>query len=153
MKVAQALTDRAALQTQLNDLRSRLDVSVTHQEGDSPTEDPAALMAEADRVVKALMTLIQRINRTNASASFPTGGTVTDAIAKRDALGMQHSTLDRAVRAVGDQRSSRGMRTELRTIVAIDMPAVRQQMDEIAKERRALDSTLQELNWKVDLVD
>ncbi len=55
MKLAEALAERAAAQTRLAELQGRLEASVLVQEGDEPAEDPAALLAEADRVLERLV--------------------------------------------------------------------------------------------------
>lgn len=86
MKLAEALAERAAARTRLAELHGRLEASVLVQEGDEPAEDPAALLAEADRVLERLEHLVRPINATNAATPFDAGRTVTDAIAARDTL-------------------------------------------------------------------
>jgi hypothetical protein len=48
-------------------------------------------VAEADRVLAELEDLIRRINRTNAAAMLDEQMTITDAIARRDALRWRHA--------------------------------------------------------------
>lgn len=52
---------------------------------ETPTEDAAALLAEAGEVLGELELLIRRINRTDAATPVEDGGTSTDALARRDA--------------------------------------------------------------------
>ena len=61
--------------------------SARYQEGEDPPEDAAALIREADGVLDELEDLIRRINRTNARTVMEGGGTLTDAIARRDGVG------------------------------------------------------------------
>jgi hypothetical protein len=45
------------------------------------------------------------------------------------------------------------MRSELRYLSAVDVPALRRRADEVAKEHRELDARIQQVNWEVDLAD
>ena len=45
------------------------------------------------------------------------------------------------------------MRSELRYLSAVDVPALRRMADEVAKEHRELDTRVQQANWEVDLAD
>ena len=86
MKLAQALSDRANLQTRIEVLRERLVANAKVQEGEAPAEDPAELMAQLEDCTTALETLITRINLTNA-ATLADGETLTAKLARRDCLG------------------------------------------------------------------
>jgi hypothetical protein len=44
-------------------------------------------------------------------------------------------------------------RAELRIVRTVDVGALRVRADELAKERRELDATIQEANWQTELVD
>src|SRR5260370_22784953 len=86
MKLAEALVVRADLQKRIEQLRARLRQSVLVQEGEQPPEDPSELLAEAARLVDELARLIFRINRANLATTLPNGVSLTEAIARRDAL-------------------------------------------------------------------
>jgi hypothetical protein len=45
------------------------------------------------------------------------------------------------------------MRSELRYLSALEVPSLRRQGDDVAKELRELDNRIQQANWEVDLVD
>src|SRR5690349_21118346 len=68
MKLGEALTIRADLQKRIAQLGSRLQASGVVQEGDTPPEDPAALLAELETLTDELERLIARINLTNAQS-------------------------------------------------------------------------------------
>src|SRR6267154_1132966 len=69
MKIAEALALRAALQKRLEQLKQRLIKNARTQEGDAPEEDPVELQSELERSARELVSLIQRINRTNAGST------------------------------------------------------------------------------------
>jgi hypothetical protein len=154
MKIGDALQERAAAQRKIADLRGRIAATVTTNEDEAPIEDPTALLAESDAVADRLGDLIRRINASNSATSVPSGGTVTEALARRDVLSTKLATLDHVAKAVGgERRMIRYGRTELRTTVQIDVPQLRARVDLLAAERRELDAALQRISWDVDLVD
>jgi len=65
MKLAEALAERADLQTRFGQLAARAKQSARHQEGETPPEDAAALLVEMDRVAARLEDLVVRINVQN----------------------------------------------------------------------------------------
>jgi hypothetical protein len=113
MKLAEALTNRADLQRRIEQMRGRLQKSALVQEGESPPEDPQELLEETERLVSELEGYVRRINRTNLSATLADGETtLTDALARRDALTLRYGTLKTLVstasdgcRATGGRRS------------------------------------------------
>ena len=86
MKLAEALALRADAQKRLAQLKGRAVASARYQEGEPPAEDAATLLARARAVVDEIEDLVRRINRTNAATEIEPGLTLTDAIARRDAL-------------------------------------------------------------------
>lgn len=159
MKLAEALALRADAQKRFEQLRSRIQASARFQEGEEPAEDASALLAEADSVLGELEDLIRRINRTNAGAEIVSGTTITDAIARRDVLRLRRILYAGAAdSATGHAQTHPGMavrqmRSELRYLSALEVPALRRQSDDAAKELRELDNRIQQANWEVDLVD
>ena len=161
MKLAEALALRADAQRRLEQLRSYIAASARYQEGEEPAEDATALLAEANAVLDELESLIRRINRTNAGVEIDadTGFTLTDAIARRDVLRMRRllyaGAADAATGHVQNQprMGVRQMRSELRYLSALDVPALRRQADDAAKELRELDNRIQQANWEVELAD
>nr|WP_245722562.1 DIP1984 family protein [Micromonospora matsumotoense] len=98
MKLAEALALRADAARRAEQLRARIVASARFQEGETPAEDAAALLAEVGGVLGELETLIRRINRTNA-ATVVDGGTLTDALARRDVLRLRHGVVTSAADA------------------------------------------------------
>ncbi|MGH8774299.1 MAG: DIP1984 family protein [Jiangellaceae bacterium] len=152
MTLAEALARRADLATRHSALQHRAVASAQHQKGEAPAEDPTELLSEADRVATELEMLIRTINRTNLATEVEPGMTVTDALARRDVLRLRHRFRTHLADAGGD-RSARYMRSEIRMVASVDVRALRREADEVARELRALDTRIQEVNWAADLVE
>lgn len=155
MKIGEALQERAAAHKLLADVRERIGAYAVHDEDETPAEHATALLAEANQLADRLGDLVGRINATNSATPFPGGGTVTDALARRDALSAKITTLEGALRHVvnGRERAWRASGPEVRRTVAIDVTIVRAQLEAVSAERRRLDAQLQRLSWEVDLLD
>ena len=153
MKLAEALANRADLQRRVEQMRGRLQKSALVQEGESPPEDPQELLEEMERLVSELEEYVRRINRTNLSATLSGGETtLTDALARRDALTLSYGNLKNLVSAASD-RVPRYGRAEIRILSAVEVGPLRRRMDELARERRELDIAIQQANWTTDLTE
>ncbi|MEV0430528.1 DIP1984 family protein [Micromonospora sp. NPDC050495] len=154
MKLAEALALRADAARRAEQLRARIVASARYQEGETPAEDAGALLVEAGEVLGDLESLIRRINRTNA-ATHVEGGTLTDALARRDVLRLRHSVVTSAADAAAGegQRGHRQLRSELKMIPALRVAQLRSQADDLARQLREVDTVIQRTNWEVDLLD
>jgi hypothetical protein len=105
-------------------------------------------------VLDELESLIKRINRTNA-ATLVEGGSLTDALARRDVLRLRHSIATTAADAAAGegQRGYRQLRSELKMIPALPVAEVRRQANDLARQVREVDTLIQRVNWEVDLLD
>ncbi|MFB6831092.1 DIP1984 family protein [Streptomyces hydrogenans] len=156
MKLAEALAQRAAAVRRVEQLRARVIGSARYQEGEEPAENAAAVLAEVGEVLDELERLIRQINRTNSTAIIEGGGTLTDALARRDVLRLRHSVTTAAADAASghDQRGAvRQMRSELRILSALPVAELRAQADVMAKELREVDTLIQRTNWEIDLIE
>jgi hypothetical protein len=96
--------------------------------------------------------LVKRINATNARSVVEGVGTVTDAIAERDALGLRHRILSEAAsQATGSGREFRLTHSELRMVTTLDVTELRGLADEVARQRRELDLKIQATDWATEL--
>jgi hypothetical protein len=152
VKLGEALTRRADLQARLTHLTTRLRASAVVQEGDKPPEDPERLLAELDTLSAELESLIASINLTNAASALPDGRTVTAALARRDVLARRQSVLRSAADAVTEAQA-RYSRSEIRMIRQLDVVRLHKGADDLARERRELDTAIQEHNWTTDLIE
>lgn len=155
MKLAEALALRADAARRVEQLRARIAASARYQEGEAPAEDAAALLAEIDGVLGELESLIRRINRTNAATHVDGGGTLTDALARRDVLRLRHGVITAAAGAAAGegQRGFRQLRSELKMIPALPVAELRAQADDVARQLREVDILIQRTNWEVELLD
>lgn len=143
---------RADLQKRIAQLTGRIQASAVVQEGDTPPEDPTRLLDELLQMSTELERLITAVNLTNAASSLPDGQTVTAALAKRDVLALRQGVLRSAVEAV-TQAQARYSRSEIRLARQLDVAAIRQEIDELARQRREVDTAIQEHNWTTELID
>ena len=151
MKLAEALILRADIQKRIEQLKSRLADNAKVQEGERPSEEPKALLAELDALTSELERLIVRINLTNCTAKAG-GKSLTELIAKRDVLTLKAGAL-RAFAQVAAQKIDAYSRSEIKILSTVDVAALQKQVDELAKQIRQLDTTLQGANWQTDLIE
>jgi hypothetical protein len=150
MKVGEALTLRSQLQSRFQLLLERLKASALVQEGGKPPEDPKELLEELESVARELEGLVARINKTNLATTLPGGPTLTDALARREYLGR----LQGAFHQIAETASSgqaRYSKSEIRVLRMVDVGDLRRRADDLARERRELDATIQEANWQTEL--
>ena len=152
MKLGEALTLRSQLLVRMQQVRDRLKASALVQEGETPPEDPGQLLAEFDSMASQLQELIARINRTNLATRLASGETVTDALARRDVLALRIGAVRQVADSAADQQQ-RYSRSEIRVVATVNVGDLRRTGDDLARERRELDASIQETNWTTDLVD
>ena len=152
MKLAEALVLRSDTKKRLEQLRARLVANSLVQEGEAPPEDPQGLLVELEQMIADFERLIVGINRTNSSASLEGVGTLTEALAQRDALDLKLSLLKSLLEAASN-RVNRYSRTEIKLVSTVDVGALRKQADDISAARRNLDTQIQGANWTTDLLE
>ena len=150
MKLAEALLERKSLMQKIETLRARLAENALVQEGDQPSEQPQALMAELNDAVNQLESLIRRINATNNVAQLADGTTVSQAIVTRDMLRLRRQALEQVAEAAS-MRQARYMRTEVRYVATVNTAELRKQIDALSKDWRELDAQIQAVNWMTEL--
>ena len=150
MKLAEALLERAALQNKLASLRERIVRNAVVQEGETPHEDPAALLGEANGVLGDLESLVSRINQANAATTLPDGRTLTQAIARRETLKARHALLTAAIGGTHKDPARYGVR-EIRWVATLPVASLQKQADDVARNVRELNARIQETNWNADL--
>ena len=152
MKLAEALQERADLNSRIYQLRQRIEENLKVQEGDEPDMDVNELMKEHDDVVNQLTTLVTKINLTNCSVKDNEGRTITELLSKRDSLKLMLSTCQGIIESSGS-RNHRISRSEIKLLSTIKVADVKTKLDAISKQFRLIDSSIQQLNWQVDLIE
>lgn len=150
MKLAEALNLRADLQRRIQQLRARLLQNAKVQEGDVPLESPHDLLAELDECVSQLEELISKINLVNARITDESGVTVTELLARRDALAMKLSVLRDFADEAGEVVMRYG-KSEIKVRSTVDMRELRKEIDDFSKEWRELNTKIQGINWTTEL--
>lgn len=151
MKLAEALSIRKDLMKRIAQLQSRLQNNVKVQEGDTPLEDPAALMAELDKCLSQLEDYVYRINATNMQVLNARGETLTQLMARRDVLNMRVTAL-RNVFTTASESQNRYSQSEIKMVTVVDVRKLGKQIDDLSARLRELDIEIQSLNFSADLI-
>ena len=150
MKLAEALQERADINRRIDQLRYRLSRNATVQEGETPAEDPNELIKELDACVARLEELMARINRTNSENSVD-GKTLTELIAKRDALSVKLSVY-RSFLSEASNLAGRATRNEIKILSTVNVRELQKQVDDMSRDLRLTDNALQQANWTLELM-
>jgi hypothetical protein len=150
MKLAEALILRADLQKKLASLQERVTQYATVQQGERPAEKPDDLMKQASGVIRQLEDLVFRINRANLEAKLPDGRSLTETLARRDALIQQHPLITAAIASTRKQPDRYGLK-EIKWVAVVSVPKLQKQADDLAKQLRDLNVAIQQANWKAVL--
>jgi hypothetical protein len=151
MKLAEALAERSDCQVRIEDVKKRIVRSARVQEGETPAEDSRALLKESETLYARLLELIAAINRTNSRTAFDDRRTLSDAIAERDVTGKRRDFLA-SVADAASTRQDRYSKSEVKFVSTLSVSDAQKQVDQLAKRYRELDTAIQELNWKTELV-
>jgi len=151
MRLAEALAERSHCQNRIEETRKRLIRSARVQEGEQPAEDTTELLAETERVFARLLELVSAVNRTNSKTAFDDGRSISDAIAERDVVGKRRDFLAGNADAAST-RQDRYSKSEVRFVATVSVGKLQAEVDQLAKQYRELDTRLQELNWKTELI-
>lgn len=151
MKLAEALMERKAIKTKMEDLKKRVYQNSSIQEGEQPIEDPLKLLEELRVETEKFEAIIARINQTNNVTQLSDDMTLMEAIVKKDMLNYLHlihiNLADKAT-----PTHDRFSRREIKFVPTVDISEVRKKAEEIAKEYRLLDMKIQEANWNTELI-
>ena len=150
MKLAEALQERADISRRIDQLRYRLSRNATVQEGEKPAEDPNELIQELDGCTARLEELMARINLTNAQTNVE-GKTLTELIAKRDALNLKLSVY-RSFLSEASNLAGRATRNEIKILSTVNVRKLQKQVDDMSRDLRLTDNALQQANWTVELM-
>ena len=151
MKLANALSQRAELQTRIHQLEARLYNNAQVQEGEQPAEDPQELLRELEEDYARLEGLISAVNRTNNATRLESGATLSDLLARRDCLKGRLNIL-RNFLSNASALVHRHTASEIKVKSTVSVRQLQKQVDGLAKELRQLEETIQEKNWTTELL-
>ena len=152
MKLAEVLLIRSDMQKKLAQIKGRIRNNVKVQDGDTPSEDPNALMIDASQIITELSILIERIHRTNAIAQTDKGQSMLTLLVERDTLEMRHKLLIEAIEAA-DTEADRYSHREIKLNIIVSVAGLQKQADDIAMKLRQINIVIQANNWQIDLVE
>ena len=150
MKLGEALLQRAEIQRRLNSLKARLVRNATVQEGETPHENPPALLKQVKTLLRQLENLVGQINRANLANQLADGTPLTDALAHRDALLLEHAILNKFLENASE-RITRYSQSEIKLLPTVDVTEQYKRLEKVAQEIRNLNTQLQETNWRVEI--
>lgn len=155
MKLGEALALRADLQKRMHQVEVLVRENATVQEGDTPAVDPAALLQEYRRLAAEHERLVQRINRTNVEARVTESDeplTLADAVVRRERMAREAKLLREVARGALPTHN-RYLRTEVKHVPVVDVPAMLADADRLSRAHRELDTLMQRTNWEVDVIE
>jgi len=150
MKLAEALLLRSDMQKKLESLRERIIKNALVQEGEKPSEDPNALLDQANAICEQLRKLVFAVNEANLKGKTSHNRTLTEALAQRDALILRHSIVRAAATSAVKPPERYGMK-EIRWVKVVDVAALEKLSDDLAKNLRELNAEIQEANWLIEV--
>ena len=157
MKLAEALQERADLNTRIAQLRVRISNNALVQEGEKTPENPDDLIRQLNTALQQLTNLITRINITNSvtmvNESSLTGEktkSLTELIAERDMLKVKLEVF-RDIVNTARATVYRARGTEIKVLPAISVQKIQKEVDQISKQLRLVDNKIQETNWLTEL--
>lgn len=152
MKLAEALILRADYKKRIAQLRQRISTNAKVQQGEEPAENPQVLLKEFEQVAEGTFDLIKRINKTNIITNFDESRTLTDALAERDILGTRRKIYEDLVSAASAPQDRYSL-SEIKFQSTVNVKEIQKYVDDLAKAYRELDTKIQALNWKTELVE
>ena len=151
MRLAEALIERKAIKTKMEELKKRIYQNARVQEGEEPLENPEELLEELKTEVEKFETLVVRINQSNQVTLLADDSTMMEAIVKKDMLHYVHLILTNLADKATHLQERYSLR-EVKTYPTINVRSIRKQAEEIAKAYRLLDGQIQEANWRAELL-
>ena len=152
MKLAEALLIRSDMQKKLAQIKGRIRNNVKVQDGDTPSEDPNALMIDASQIITELSILIERIHRTNSIVKTDIDQSMLTLLVERDTLEMRHKLLIEAIEATASE-TDRYSHREIKWNIMVSVSGLQKQADDIAMKLRKINIVIQANNWQIDLIE
>ena len=153
MKLAEALLKRAELKKAVEELKARVQQNVCVQEGENPFENPVEMLEKAIGMNEELAVLVKRINMTNNETVTKSGTKLSSLLADRDSLLRKRSLVKSVIESASNYaKPFRFTKSEIKTVVVVDVKKLQELSDEISREYRSLDTTIQGINWQTELM-
>lgn len=153
MKIGEALAEKKRLQSDLAKVNELIQSNFTYKAGTKPDFDVEKLFNEQARLVKQILRLKIRIQKTNAEITVPFDG--------------NDFTLQELIITLGDLRSEisvfnslyatrnhlfRYSDDDVETVTQIPLDEVQKTVRALNEKKTKLDSLLQRTNWTIELI-
>lgn len=151
MTLGEALSKRARIAQQMNDLRGRIKNNSLVQEDQKPVEDPNELLSEYEALSREFQELVKKITYANANAEIG-DEKLLDLLQERECLIRIRNiyTLAATSASPGSDRY-RYMRSEIAMIPAVDVAEMRRREESLTKQIIILDAQIQKKNWQIEI--
>lgn len=150
MKLAELLLERKQCQDKIIDLKVQILSNLKVQEGDQNCQSVDTLLKEFEMTNDHLHKLIIQINQINCRTVVPSGALLIEAIAQRDKISSK-ITLYKEIIKASNQKDYRSLRSEIKTILNVNIDDVKKEIDNLSKQYRVLDTEIQMTNWNTDI--
>ncbi len=148
-KLAELLQLRSELEKRAASLRARAARYARTQEGSDPPESPDVLLTAHTRTQAELVDVVERIDAANNRLTLADGRSLARALAERRRLQAMFAALDKVLEESTDLGSRYSLR-EIRDVPTIDIAARRDELDDLARQLRELNTLLQQANWTLE---
>ncbi len=150
MKLAELLNERKAVKEEIKNIKDRLSLAVTMQEGDEkPVESPDELKNTLVELYIRHGDLIIKINNANIETRID-GKSLMQLISERD----RHIAIANTLHDIAKEATPKHAvfsRNEIRYIPTIDIKMIRKEADDYSKIAREIDNKIQAANWNTEV--
>lgn len=151
MKLAEALIERKRLKELIQTLTDRAENDILVEDGDKPAEDVSFTLDRIEKALNSLIDISYKINTANLENEID-GRPLFWWIQKRDALKLEHASLQRILNASSPSNTFLGRgKNEIKLVPTYSISNLRKKIDHIAKEIRKIDAKIQAMNWQIEI--
>ena len=149
--LGEALLSKSAMDTVLVNLKERIHTSAKTVEGRKPAEDAISLLRKAEAVIEERRRLVLKINAANQNARLGSGRTLSEPLSLRESLrtriGLVTELIRHAVPAADHMFGS----DHGNIVASVDVAALELEREELSKELRDANASVQKANWEITL--
>ena len=153
MKIGEALTEKKRLQSDLAKVNELIESNFTYKKGTTPDFNVEKLLAEQARLVKRILRLKIRVQKTNAEITVPFAGsdfTLQELIITLGDIRSEISVFNSLYAA--RNRMFRYSDDEVETVTQIPLDEIQKTVRALNEKKTKLDSLLQLTNWTIELI-
>jgi len=150
MKLAEALLEKAAINTRMSELRDLVVQNGFIQEGDTPIDDANDTLKEFEECYRKLVALERKIIRTNSETTV-NNLTLSQLIGEKKMLKTKSDQLKKIIDSC--KTNNRYSRSEIKHVVIFDLKKLVKENEAITASIRKIEMTLAQTNWQTELLE